>query len=73
MDFNVARFLRSKAEAGKYEHYARWFEDVLVENSQWAHVEIGPSAGLFLFQTWGAMECFLSTSASVTSGNPSAL
>jgi len=53
MDFKVARFLRRKAEAGKYERYARRFEDVLVENSQWAHVEIGPSAGLFLFQTFG--------------------
>jgi hypothetical protein len=53
MDFRVARFLRQKAEAGKYDRYTHIFDNALVETGLWANVPIGSSANVVLFHTWG--------------------
>jgi hypothetical protein len=53
MDHRVSRFLRQKAEDGKYDRFTRRFDDALAESGSWGTAEIGSSGRVFLFRTWG--------------------
>jgi hypothetical protein len=53
MDYRVARFLRQKAEAGKYDRFGRLFEVSMAETGLWANVPIGSSTNAIVFRTWG--------------------
>jgi hypothetical protein len=55
MDYTLARFLRRKANDGKYDRYSRCFEDALAETDQWANValDLMPDANIVLFHTLG--------------------
>jgi Protein of unknown function (DUF4241) len=56
MDQKVGRFLRKKAESGKYDNYIRRFQDALEENDGlWGSycVDSESGANVILFRTWG--------------------
>jgi hypothetical protein len=54
MGFEMARFLRRKAVAGKYDRHYRLFEESLVETG-WANLTPSASmeANVVVFRTWG--------------------
>jgi hypothetical protein len=56
MDAKVSRFLRRKADAGKYEQFGRRFRDALDQNDglYGDHIiDTESGANVILFHTWG--------------------
>ncbi len=55
MDYQLARFLRRKAVAGKYEHFRHKLSDPLERGQPWGNVTVNDAGGanVFVFHTWG--------------------
>lgn len=60
MDYKLARYLRRKAEAGKYDRLIKRFEDALAETGKYGLTTLDaiPDATVVIFHTWGGDGAF---------------